>query len=533
MTHRENPMADSPRSTRPDADEPHGTRSPSVAAALSFLVPGLGQGWAGARRRGVLVAVPFIAFIALVLVALVSSPDRGSFVGLMLQPTVLLGFFALNLVLLLYRSWAILDADRVARGINGRLTPRSGVATVVLAVLLLFTVGLHGVVAYVDWNGYDAIGLFPGDAPGGNGPNYGDGIADTAADLEAAADEPVESPGASAALSELAASMDPATASDDLTSSSSPSPSTSASSSPSPTPTPGTPYWATDGRLNVLLIGGDAGPGRVGLRTDSMTLLTVDLKTARAALFGFPRNLQNVPLPPKYQSLYKCRCFPDLLNALYRYAQSRPDVFPGNGVTRGYRALSDTIGYLANVKIDGVVSIDLNGFVKVVDSLGGLWINVPYRIYDRAYPKEDGSGTKVLIINPGYQRLNGSMALAFARTRHQDSDYGRMQRQQLTLLAIRKQLNPCSMLPRLSQLVKIAKESLWTNVPVSQLPGLIALADRVDTGRISKRTFVPPTINEHITASDVTKIRKAIRDAFKGAAPLPDETPPPNGLFGC
>jgi len=520
-------MADSPRSTRPDAGEPHGPRSPSVAAVLSFLVPGLGQGWAGARRRGALIAVPFLALVALVLVVLVSSPDRGYVLGLLLQPTVLLGFFAVNLALLLYRSWAILDADRVARGAVHRARPRSAGAMAVLAGLLALTIGFHGIVAYLDWNGYDLVSsVFAGDN-GGGGPNWGDGVTSEPPDVSEEPDGPAVTPEVSATLVGLAASLDPATASDDPTPSPSPKP------TPTPTPTPGTPYWATDGRLNVLLIGGDAGPGRVGLRTDSMTLLTVDLKTARAALFGFPRNLVNVPLPPKYQSLYKCKCFPDLLNALYRFALSRPDVFPGNGVTRGYRALSDTIGYLANVKIDGVVSVDLNGFVKIVDALGGLWVKVPYRIYDRAYPKEDGSGTKVLIINPGYQRLNGSMALAFARTRHQDSDYGRMQRQQLTLLAIRKQLNPCSMLPRLSQLVKIAKETLWTNIPVSQLPGLIALADRVDTSRISKRTFVPPTINAYITASDVTKIRKAVRDAFKGAAPLPDETAPPNGLFGC
>ena len=519
-------MAEGPLPVGPDPDEPRPSRSPSIAAVLSFIIPGLGQLWAGSRRRGALIALPFLVLVALVLVLVLSSSERGFLVGLLLQPTVLIGFFAVNLVLLLYRSWAILDADRVARRVTGGLTPRSGVATVVLAVLLLFTVGLHGVVAYVDWNGYDAVGLFP---EGADEPNYGDGLGDTAAEPEAVPADATGSPAASAALADLAASLDPATASDDLTSASSPSP----SPSPTPTPTPGTPYWAADGRLNVLLIGGDAGPGRVGLRTDSMTLLTVDLKTARAAMFGFPRNLQNVPLPPKYQSLYKCKCFPDLLNALYRYAQSRPDVFPGNGTTRGYRALSDTIGYLANVKIDGVVSIDLNGFVKVVNALGGLWINVPYRIYDKAYPKEDGSGTKVLVIEKGYQKLNGSMALAFARTRHQDSDYGRMSRQQLTLLAIRKQLNPCSMLPRLPELVKIAKQNLWTNIPVNQLPGLIALADRVDTSRISKRTFVPPGINEHITASDVSKIRKAVRDAFKGAAPLPDETAPPNGLFGC
>ena len=175
-----------------------------------------------------------------------------------------------------------------------------------------------------------------------------------------------------------------------------------------------------------------------------MMLVSVDIASGRAALFGFPRNLVNVPLPPRIQKAFKCRCFPEMLSGYYRWAQSHPDLFSGSKTTRGYRALAELYGYLTGRTIDGVAAADLNGFVKLVDALGGLTIDVPYRIYDRNYPKEDGSGTMVLEIQPGVQTLSGSMALAFARTRHQDSDYGRMNRQQLVLVALRKQLNPCA-----------------------------------------------------------------------------------------
>ena len=262
-----------------------------------------------------------------------------------------------------------------------------------------------------------------------------------------------------------------------------------------------------------------------------MMLVSVDVASGRAAIFGFPRNLVNVPLPPRIQKAFGCRCFPEMLSGYYRWAQSHPDLFTGSKTTRGYRALAELYTNLTGRTIDGVAAADLNGFIALVDALGGLKIDVPYKIHDNFYPKEDGSGTKVLDIAKGPQVLDGSMALAFARTRHQDSDYGRMSRQQMVLVALRKQMNPCNLLPRLPDLVKVAKASLWTNIPSSQLPSLLALAQHVDTKRIARSAFTPPDYDQNVTAADVTRMRATIRDAFKGAPPAPD--PDGEGFLHC
>jgi LCP family protein required for cell wall assembly len=263
-----------------------------------------------------------------------------------------------------------------------------------------------------------------------------------------------------------------------------------------------------------------------------MMLLSVDLRTARAALFGIPRNLYNVPLPKPYAAAYRGGVFPDLLNALWRAGQNHAK-WPGSDKTRGYRALSATIGYITGTTIDGIVSIDLNGFIRLVDAVGGVDIKVPYQIRDHYYPKEDGSGTRELLIEPGLQHMDGSTLLAFARTRHMDSDYGRMSRQQLVLKAIRKQINPCTLLPRLPELVKIAKDSLYTNIALEDLPQLLALASKINTGRIESYAFTPSKgFPATVTKASVEKMRKAVRDAFKGDEP-PAEGAPDLNLLSC
>ncbi len=146
---------------------------------------------------------------------------------------------------------------------------------------------------------------------------------------------------------------------------------------------------------------------------------------------------------------------------------------------------------------------------------------------------EDGSGTRVLEILPGLQRLDGSTALAFARSRHQDSDYGRMSRQQILLVAVRKQINPCTLLPKLPDLVGIAKDSLYTNIPLQELPRLLALADQIDTRRIERFSFTPAAgYPEIVTPASVLKMQRAVRDAFKGDPP-PAEGSPDLSLLSC
>ena len=481
-------------------------RSPGVAAFLSFLVPGLGQAWAGDGARGLVVSIPFVAAVALLLGTLVAAGGVIGLAGIVVQPIVLVVLLVGDAAFLVYRGWAIVDAQRVARGPRGWRRPLTTGTAAVLAVLLVATTALHGLVGYVGINAYDLVtGVFtPGS---GNGPAWGDDGGTASATTPG-----TPGPGASGSPAE---------------------PSASATAGPTPAPGSGNlPYWARDGRLNLLLIGGDAGPGRWSLRTDTMILLSVDLATARAAMFGIPRNLTNVPLPTPYAASYSRGVFPGLLNALWRAGQDHSK-WPGSDRTRGYRALSATIGYMTGVSVDGLVSVDLNGFIRLIDALGGIDIKVPYRIYDKHYPKEDGSGTRVLVIEPGPQHMDGSTALAFARSRHQDSDYGRMSRQQILLLAVRKQINPCTMLPKLPDLVEIAKDSLYTNIPLEELPRLFALADQIDTRRIERYAFTPakgyPML---VTQASVEKMRRVVRDAFKGDAP-PPEGAPDLSLLSC
>ncbi len=282
-----------------------------------------------------------------------------------------------------------------------------------------------------------------------------------------------------------------------------------------------TPRWARDGRLDLLLIGSDAGPDRWSLRTDTMIVLSVDVKTGRAALFGIPRNLIGVPLPPESARAVAGGRFPGLLNALYVYAMSHPASFPG-GDARGMRAVSGAIQELVGVRLDGMVVVNLAGFVSLVDELGGLWIDIPEPLVDRYYPLEDGSGLIVLRFAAGCQHLAGRMALAYARSRHQDSDYGRMDRQQAVLLALRRQLDPVALVPKVPGLLRIARDTLWTTIARSDVRGLARLAARVDPRRVARVLFVPSRYSSHLDTAEIRAIRARVRTIFDGPLPARD-----------
>jgi anionic cell wall polymer biosynthesis LytR-Cps2A-Psr (LCP) family protein len=132
-------------------------------------------------------------------------------------------------------------------------------------------------------------------------------------------------------------------------------------------PTP----WAAGNRLNILLLGGDAGPERHGLRTDTMIVASIEPSTGQAALLGVPRNMKNVPLPESLAHQFPCHCWPDLLNALYGYAEQHPELFP-TSPHPGATALQQTIGHLLGIQVDHYALVDLGGFVDVIDALGGV-----------------------------------------------------------------------------------------------------------------------------------------------------------------
>ena len=497
-----------------DAATPARGRAPGVAALLSGILPGLGQAWLGARRRGLLIALPLVAGVAAMVTAFLVDP-----VGMLdtvLKPGGLVVVLVLLLVVAAYHLAAVADAFRLgsrllARSTAGPASPAAGPApsaavpfpavaarrpagrwSPVLIVVLAVIVAFYGAIEFVGIRAYEAanaIFVNPGSS--------------------------FQIPTASFAAPNGTAPTGPVTA------------------PPAPTATPvPQPAWGQDGRLNLLLIGSDAGPGRILLRTDTMVVLSVDVATGRAALFGIPRNLINVPLPPESAGAFSNGRYPGLLNSLYVYAVQHPKEFPG-GDAAGFRAVTGAIQELIGQPLDGAIVVNLNGFVDLVDAIGGLWVDVPFGLYDAHYPKPDGTGYITISIKAGCQHMDGTRALEYARSRHQDSDYGRMKRQQRVLLALEHQLDPIAMLPQVPKLLDIAQDNLFTTIDQGEIGDLAALAARVKGKDIQTVSIAPPTYPEYLRTAEIQQIRNLVANIFvapsASASPSPtaDATPKP------
>ena len=476
--------------------------SPNIAALLSFVFPGLGQAYAGQRRRALFLALPMILLIVLALFMFAGGPRR---LLDLFRLEALLALLLLNLAVLAYRLAAIFDAYRLAQATGhgpgaGRGSPVLLTALVALSLVIQGVPEYLGVrAAMLDFRPPISVIPSPSFEP-----------------------EPTDEP-----------TIQP---------SPTPPPTPTPTPAPGETPPPPTPTprvracptptgaWAADGRLNLLLIGGDEGQGRSSLRTDTMILLSVEVETCRAALFGFPRNMIPVPLPAESAQAYPGGRFPELLNAVWRRAYENPERFCCAGLSdedRAWRAVTGTLQGLAGVPIDGLVAVNLVGFVQLVDEIGGLWIDVPRRLRDSDYPREDGSGRVEIDIRRGCQRLEGWLALAYARSRQQDDDYQRMRRQQLVLTSVRRQLDPLALLPHVNELFDIASKNLWLYLDRNDIPELARLAAAVDPDRTQTITFAPPRFTSPLDDDTLRRIRSTVRNVFDN--PDPEPTPRPSG----
>jgi polyisoprenyl-teichoic acid--peptidoglycan teichoic acid transferase len=464
--------------------------SRSLAAFLSFVIPGTGQFLTGRRVVGAIFLVPVV--VAAVAAIVVARGDSGAAIGFMLQPTVLLGIVVADAALFVWRSIAIVDAWwNVGAGV-----PRSNLSILVLVALLAATAAMHVVVGAEVLAVRDTV-----DAVFASSDDADDGFGE----LPAATASP------SASVAPTTVPLVPGSVAPP-----------SVPPTPEPTPRPGP---LADGRLDILLVGADAGPGRWSLRTDTLVVLSVDEKSGESAIFSIPRNMVNVPLPKESRRAFACRCYPQLINSLYVYASGHPSQFPGNDSVRGLRAVQMAIGELIGRKLDGMVVIKLQGFVKLIDAIGGIDIVAPRSVYDAKYPLENGTGYVKIFIRAGKQHMNGHKALMYARSRHQDSDYGRMDRQQLVIAAVGKKLLKGDLLGRLPKLLKIAKENLWTNLKTGDLPALATLAEQADLKGMRRIRWIPPTYREFLDRASIKRIRSDVKHAFGKAKPL--ATPKP------
>jgi LCP family protein required for cell wall assembly len=243
-------------------------------------------------------------------------------------------------------------------------------------------------------------------------------------------------------------------------------------------PTPG-----QNERLNVLLIGVDSGPGRTEALTDSLIVVSLDPVGRTVTMVSIPRDVANVPLG-------NGDTYGPKINSLMSFADRNPKQFPDGGV----RTLEKAVGALFGITIHAYAQVDLAGFARMVDAVGGVDIDVKKPLDDPKYPRLDGGhGWSV---TAGRHHFNGLDALAYARIRKVlgESDLTRAARQQEVLVAMRNQAVSAGLLLRLPQLLDAVGSTVRTDLPPDQLPALAALAEQIGCGRTIKVVLGSPQI---------------------------------------
>lgn len=303
--------------------------------------------------------------------------------------------------------------------------------------------------------------------------------------------------------------------------------------------------WAGRGRVNVLLLGSDAGKGRTGARTDSVVVASINTQTGDTVLFSLPRNLERLPFPrgplrDAYPRGYRAPGDEgeQLLNAVYGNVPAAHPGILGPTDNLGADVLKLGVGEALGLKIDYYLMINLQGFAELVDAVGGVTVNinewVPIGGSDSNLPSS--------YLAPGAnQHLNGTNALWFARGRYGTSDYARMKRQRCVIGALIDEADPVTVLKRYQQLAQAAKSLVRTDIPQALLPAFVDLSLTIKKGSVSSVVFDNHVIQSAYPDYDLIRAKVAFALSARSVpatpspaatAPRARPTPSPEALAG-
>jgi polyisoprenyl-teichoic acid--peptidoglycan teichoic acid transferase len=269
------------------------------------------------------------------------------------------------------------------------------------------------------------------------------------------------------------------------------------------------------GRYNVLLLGGDSGKGRDGLRPDSLTVASVNAATGKSVLIGLPRNLQKVPFT---EGSIMAKHFPHgftwsegELNAVNTWATNHKDLFPESDTrSAGVQATVSAVEAITALDINYYAMVNLKGFSSLVDAVGGVTVNVKEKT------AIGGIGSPIRgYIPAGKQKLNGDQTLWYARSRVNNDDWSRMGRQKCVMSAMLHQLSPQKVLFNAQAIAESGTNLVTTDIPAQQLGSFMDLALKARAQNISTVSLVPPKI--YTGNPDYEKVRRIIRQAIDKA----------------
>ena len=267
------------------------------------------------------------------------------------------------------------------------------------------------------------------------------------------------------------------------------------------------------GRYNILLLGGDSGSNRFGLRPDSISVLSISADTGATVNIGLPRNLQRIqftegtPIHSVYPYGYNHDCGGEcMLNGIYKSTTDNyKNLYPGVkkfGSTAGIEATKSAVQWVTGLKIDAYVLINMKSFVGLVDALGGINVNVkkalPIGGQEDCYPADnehesicpDAMGW----IEKGKQHMDGRTALWYARSRHNTNDYDRMKRQREIENIVLKKIDLQTLLLNFGGIAGAGSKLITTDIPQSAVPTLMDLAFKAKSKGLKSLQLSYPTI---------------------------------------
>lgn len=290
----------------------------------------------------------------------------------------------------------------------------------------------------------------------------------------------------------------------------------------------GPPVDPIDGYYTFMLLGGDAGADREGLRPDSITVVSVDAETGAATMIGIPRNLQNAPFPEdspmaaEWPNGFDCGTSDCMINAAYTYGEAHPDLYPdaeAQGSRPGIEATRDAVEGVLGITMQFYVIVDMNGFADLIDALGGITLDI-----EQDVPIAITGGPVEEWIYAGEDvHLDGYHALWYARSRADSDDYTRMERQRQVQQAIIEQFTPETLLSKYNQLAAAGQDMVETDIPQSMIGPLAELANETRTLPFTNLELVPPEVDT--SYPDIAAIHQMVQDALAESSAIDPDDP--------
>lgn len=281
---------------------------------------------------------------------------------------------------------------------------------------------------------------------------------------------------------------------------------------PNQTPVPVVyPNWDKHEPINILLLGLDYRPQEQDSRADTMIIVHIDPIAKSASMVSIPRDMW-VKVPGHGE---------ERINASYQDGEDDTTT-PGGGPGLAMA----TVEYNFGVKIHYFAQVDFAGFERIVDTMGGITVDVPKPLVDNEYPMSSYAGkanygTTRIYIPAGLQRMDGRTALQYARSRHADSDLGRNSRQQQVLMAIRHQGLSLDMISHMNDVLSQLQGAVKTDLTLWQVGSLAQLARDIKSDSISTLLIDNSMLTETVMPSgadvlvpDWTVIRPKIQQLF-------------------